>query len=422
MQQALALALMCACTPPAPRGPDVSEQLDAIAAAALRDGGAVGISIAIAHGDNIDTRAYGFADRDKKIPASPYSVYPLASLSKQYWAASVLQLGVDLDSSLANILYKFPDRRVRVRDVLQQTSGLGGDHEAEDDVAFTDLPKLAFDPGTWWQYSNRGAVLARRIVEQVSGQTWAQYLHDHIAAPLGLENTGVCGDHVQLYSYGKPSDGEPAETMRRVQFVCSTALDIVKFERWLDKLPKLRTPVVIDGIGELPYGLLTRIADLGGHKAYGHTGHQTGASVAAFRFPAEDVTIVVLMNASPRPGFDATDVLEKIARVELGVPAPAVTDLPPPPELLAQIVGDYATGGARGTFEVRGGRAHETVRVGERVLFDGPLAWRGGRTFDGGRGGEVNVFVPATGRATAVMVGAPFQLESLARRVEPSDP
>ena len=421
MQQALALALVCACAPPAPRGPDVSEQLDAIATAALRDGGAVGISIAIAHGDSIDTRAYGFADREKKVPASPYTIYPLASLSKQYWAASVVQLGVDLDSSLADILYKLPDRRIRVRDILQQTSGLGGDHDGEDDVAFTDLPKLAFDPGTWWQYSNRGAILARRVVEQVSGQTWAQYLHDHIAAPLGLEATTVCGDHVQLYSYGKPSEGEPPETMRRVQFVCSNVLDVVKFERWLDKVPELRRPVVIDGIGELPYGLLTRIADLGGHKAYGHTGNFTGVSVAAFRFPAEDVTIVVLVNSSPRPGFEAWSLLEKIARAELGVPE-QLSDLPPPPELLAQITGEYATGGARGVIEPREGRAHETVRVGEHVLFDGPLAWRGGRTFIGGHSGETNVFVPATGRARAVIAGTPFLMEALAKRVEPSDP
>jgi D-alanyl-D-alanine carboxypeptidase len=413
MQQALTLAALCACAPPAPHGPDVSEQLDAIARAALRDGGAVGISIAIAHGDNIDTRAYGFADRDKKIAASPYTIYPLGSLSKQYWAASVVQLGIDLDSSLADILYKLPDRRIRVRDILQQTSGFGDDHDGEDDVAFTDMPPLAFPPGTWWQYSNRGAILARRAVEQVSGQTWAQYLHDHIAAPLQLDATSVCGDHVQLYSYGKPSEGEPPETWRRAQFVCSNVLDVVKFERWLDKVPKLRTPVVIDGVGEVPYGLLTRIADVGGHKAYGHTGGFIGLSVAAFRFPAEDVTIVVLMNSKPKPGFEAWDVLEQIARAELGVPVPP--ERPAPPELLAQISGNYTVGAARG--EVKG--AHATIHVGETVLYDGPLAWRGGRTFVGH---EQDTFLPAAGPVRAMVVGGPMLMLALARRVEPPDP
>jgi CubicO group peptidase (beta-lactamase class C family) len=397
VQQALALLVVCACAPP-PRAPDASDQINALASAALRDGDAVGISIAIAHGEFVDSRAFGFADREHKVAMSPYSIVPLASLSKQYWAAAaVTRPGFDPDAKLSAVLPGFPDNGTRVRDVFQHTSGLGDDHDGEDDEHFTDLPPPAFPPGTWWQYSNRGALLAKRLAGPVE----------------------ACGEHVPLYDHGKRTNGVSDETWRRVQFVCSNVLDVVKFERALDapEYALLRQPVVIDGIGELPYGMLTRIADLDGHRAYGHTGNFPGVSVAAFRFPAEDLTIVVLMNSSPRPGFHAPDLLEKIARLELHVPEAPATDPPPPPELLADIAGDYATPGAHGTIDARAGRAHARITAGSRVIYDGPLAWRGGRTFDGG--GQHDTFLPATGRARAVAAGSTFMLEALAGRSDP---
>lgn len=401
----------------------MSDQLDAIARAAQRDGEAVGISVAIAHGDLVAARAYGFADRERGLPATPASVYPLASLSKQYWAVAIAQLGIDVDAPVADFLPEFPDRRVRVRDLMQQTSGLGDDHAGEDDVHFSDLGELAFPPGTWWLYSNRGSLVARRLVEQVSGKPWADYLRDRIAGPLGLDATSVCGDHVQLYEHGKRSPGENTETMRRVQFVCASVLDVVRFERSTDapELAKLRAPVAIDGVGELPYGMFTRIVDLDGHRAYGHTGNFTGLSVAAFRFPAEDLTIAVLVNAAPKPGFRAYNLVEKIARAELGLPEPPATDALPPPELLGQIAGDYTVGPARGTVDVRAGRAHLVVRDGGRVLIDEPLAWRGGRDFVGKQTG-LSTFLPKTGPARAAASGHRFAFDTLARRVEQPAP
>jgi hypothetical protein len=407
MQQALAIALVCACAP-APRAPDVSDQIDAIASRALVEGDAVGISIAIAHGNVIDARAVGFADREHKIAMTPHSIVPLASLSKQFWAASaVTQPGFDPDAKVSAVLAGFPDNGIRVRDVLSQTSGLGDDFDGEDDTAFTDL-KTAFAPGTWWQYSNRGALIARRLGGPVEA--------------FGLESTTVCGDHVPLYEHGKPTQGVNDETWKRVQFVCSNVFDLVAFERMLDapKFAIMREPVVINGVGKLPYGMLTRIADLDGHIAYGHTGNFDGVTVAAFRFPGDDLTIVVLMNASTKPGFHAADLIERIARVELRLPVKPVTDQPPPPELLAEIAGEYATPAARGVVEARDGRAHGTIRAGTHVIYDGPLAWRGGRVFEGA--GQRQTFLPQTGQARAVAAGSTFMLEALARRVEPSDP
>jgi CubicO group peptidase (beta-lactamase class C family) len=418
--QVLGLAVACS----APRAPVAPDEIAAIAHTALRDGDAVGISIAVAHGDRIDARAWGFADLEHHVPLTPRAIFPLASLSKQYWAAAVVQLAhagrVDPDAPLADVLYTFPDHRVRLRDLLQQTSGLGVDREDEDDVRFSDVPVPAFPPGSWWRYSNRGAILSRRVVEQIAGTPWSVYLRDRIAGPLGLTATTTCGDHVPLYVHGKLS-GLPDATMQRVQFVCADASDVVRFERALDRLPgieRMRTPVRVDGI-DLAYGWLTRIADLEGHRAYGHTGNfDEGLSVAAFRFPADDLTIVVMMNATPRPGFRAHELLERIARAELRLPAEQVATGKPPAEVVAAIVGHYEQGTAMGVVEDRDGEPFLVVRDGDKLLWEGALAWRGGRTFGGTPEGDLR-FLPATGPVRAVWVGHRFLLDGLARRVEP---
>ena len=51
---------------------------------------------------------------------------------------------------------------------------------------------LDFEPGTAWQYSNTGYVLAGMIVEKVSGQPYATYVTQHLFEPLDLKSTSYC--------------------------------------------------------------------------------------------------------------------------------------------------------------------------------------------------------------------------------------
>lgn len=417
---------------PAPSIPAI----DALAEAALRHGGAVGISIVVMRGDKVvHARGYGLEDVEHQVPATERSVYLLASLSKQFWAVGIGQLveqnRISVEAPVADLLPGFPDRRVTLEHLLTQTSGLGEDDDNEDDVHFTDVPPVAFDPGTWWSYSNRGAILVRRVIEQVTNAPWRQYLDEHIAKPLGLASMTTCdADHQPpMYDAKRVRVRETVKKVGVIQFVCANALDVAQFERSLDvggllrpaTVAAMRAPTEIAELS-LPYGWLTRIANLDGHRAYGHTGNGDGVNVAAFRFPDDDLTIVVLINAAPAPPYTAPGLVARIARAELHLPEPALHDHPVSAADLAPLVGSYVNGPNRADVSARDGHAYLVFSHAGTQVWEGALvATEDPRAFAGGPGGEPDPdylaqFWPPTGAATAIAVGHRFLLDALFRR------
>jgi CubicO group peptidase (beta-lactamase class C family) len=161
-------------------------------------------SIAIVRdGKIVYAKAYG--DQGPGLPrTSADAKYPIASVSKQFTAAAVLLLEdegkLDLDETVAKY---FPEvsgaDRITIRQLLSHTAGLQ-DYWPQD-YSFAAMEKpvtpqqivdrwgkkpLDFTPGTAWQYSNTGYVVAGMIVEKVSGTTLMAYLDTKIFKPLGM--------------------------------------------------------------------------------------------------------------------------------------------------------------------------------------------------------------------------------------------
>lgn len=411
----LALAVAGCAMPPASRAAD-KELATAVEAAAhdALEQGAERVGVAILRGDELA------AVRDET------AVVPLASISKQYWAVAAVQLAaegrLDIDAPVARVLPAFPAADVRVRDLLQHTSGLGDDFAGEDDEAFTDRPAFAFPAGTFWRYSNRGSLVVRRVVERASGQAWAAVLRERIADPLGLTSTRVCA----------PADGPgmPAAEMERIGFVCASALDVARFERGLDRgrllppewLERMHAPVTLSVGGakiELGYGWFTRIGEVDGHRAIGHTGNFPGVSVAAFTFPEEGLTIAVLERGAPQHHVTAVALLSRLARAALGLPDPKLpTASSPPPTLLTACAGEYDLGGELLHIEARDGQLWARSAGMEAPM---KLLWVGGSSFLGGPSGfdpdEPSTFHLNGNRAVAVSWGHRLMLDGIAPRL-----
>jgi len=191
----------------------VARVADSLAQAFIADREAPSVAIALVRGkDTITMRAWGKADLEQDVAATPGSVYRIGSVTKQFTSAAVMQLveqgKVRLDDSIAVYLPTLPAawRAVTVRQLLNHTSGIpsytgigpawvrrwGEEMNPDTLVALTASLPMWFAPGTKWQYDNTGYVVLGMLIEKITGRSWGTDIAERFAKPLGLADTRNC--------------------------------------------------------------------------------------------------------------------------------------------------------------------------------------------------------------------------------------
>jgi CubicO group peptidase (beta-lactamase class C family) len=152
--------------------------------------------------------AYGYADRENRITNTVDTKFRFGSMGKMFTGVAVLQLvqagKIHLEDPIAKYLTDYPNQEVAgvtIYQLLTHTGGTGDifspEYEAhreelkelKDYVALYGKRGVQFKPGTDWDYSNYGFVLLGRIIEVVSGQSYYDYVRDHIFKPVGMNST-----------------------------------------------------------------------------------------------------------------------------------------------------------------------------------------------------------------------------------------
>jgi len=378
------VVILCGCSNPA--GKTVADDehaaltaaVDTIAATALAEGPIVGLSIAVALADDVVVdKGYGFADLERGIRATVDTSYDIASVTKLFTAIAVMRLVEDgklrLDDDVSALLPAFPNRRqgrnITIRHLLSHTSGLRDYEEADtrrwleegtpltQDFVLNHVKdrSLLFDPGSRWSYSNTGFYLLALIIEQVTGERYADYVLEQVAVPLALTGTFPCDGAARGYEtsgnvpvpsrlfalHGIVGDGG----------LCSTATDLVRLPRALRRGDVLRaaalaemtrSTVLTSGVA-VDYGLGVRRGSLEGQRLWGHTGGMRTYWAVLAHYPDAELTIVVLVNTDGT-GDDALTIEARVARAALGLGAPVLKDLPLRPHDIATFSGVYEDG------------------------------------------------------------------------------
>jgi CubicO group peptidase (beta-lactamase class C family) len=300
-------------------------------------------------------RAYGMADKEKGIPNRVDTIFALASVTKLFTAAAVIQLAgqgkVELYQTLGTYLDGFPAQiagTVTVHQLLTHTSGMGnflGDpgflneestwtSAAETTggiMAIIRQSPLLFTPGTQYSYSNSGYATLGAIAAQVSGQSYYDYVREHIFARAGMTRSGFytkpqwLTDPDIAHPYGTPggkSNPQPGGPITDLtgeeDFIgnpagnaFSTAPDMARFARaltgggllspaWADlmtsgKVPyapqRNRPPSQLDMVG---YGPEIRVVN--DQIIFGHTGGADGETTDIGIYPGLDWVTVMLSN------------------------------------------------------------------------------------------------------------------------------
>ena len=150
----------------------------------------------------------GWADICRRMPVNAATTLMAYSMSKTITAAAVLQLvetgRVGLDDPLQQYVDALPyGPNVTVRQLICHTSGIPNplplrwvhpaerhgnfDEDASLATVLRDHPRLSFEPGTRYAYSNIGYWLLGKTVEHVTGRTFSSYVTEHILRPLAIE-------------------------------------------------------------------------------------------------------------------------------------------------------------------------------------------------------------------------------------------
>ena len=225
----LAIVVLLLCVTPAAVGATLSTNadpdfaaIDAYIEGQVKDLNLPGLAFAIVHGDQIvHLKTMGVADPSGR-PITPQTSFLLASASKSFTALAIMQLvetgQIDLDAPVQRYLPWFrvadaaASARITVRDLLNQTSGLSAltgngyfitrdsdDAAQERFVRGLSTASLSFAPGTNYEYSNANYATLGVIVGAVSGESYEQYVKDHIFTPLDMQNSLMYRDEARQH-------------------------------------------------------------------------------------------------------------------------------------------------------------------------------------------------------------------------------
>ncbi|CAG7650348.1 serine hydrolase domain-containing protein [Actinacidiphila bryophytorum] len=320
-------------------------------------------TVLLVHRDRpVLARSYGMADKKRAVPNGPDTIFCLGSITKIFTAVAVAQLAqqgkIAYTATLGTYLDGFPAdtaSSVMIHHMLTHTSGMGdytqlpGFFEAsftwtspeqvmDETLEFIRKGPLGFVPGTRGQYSNSAYHVLGAIVAKVSGQSYYDYVRDHVFGPAGMTSSDFYtapqwrADRRIAHPYtsqNQPS-GQRVDALEGTFSLIgspagnalASAPDLIRFKRALlshklldpvyteltlsPKVPRAPMPAGPGVPAQFPFDSYATTTDIvNNHWAVGHSGAAPGVWTNLDWFPDLDWTAVFLSNydmPGPTPG------------------------------------------------------------------------------------------------------------------------
>jgi CubicO group peptidase (beta-lactamase class C family) len=297
-------------------------------------------------GQPVVRASYGLADLETGTPATPETNYRLASVTKQFTAASILLLAEDDRLTLDDRGHQWlpslakAAETVTIRHLLTHTSGLIDYEDVVPEIFAAQLhdadvlrlletqDRTYFRPGTGYRYSNSGYALLALIVQRASGQTFATFLRERIFDPLAMFNTvayeeGVSTVNNRAFGYTEEAgrwnrtDQDQTSAVLGDGGIYSSIDDLAKWDAALydgrllqpSSLRAAFTPATHTDDPEIEYGYGWRITG----ETLWHSGETVGFRNVIVRYPKRHMTVVVLTNRNePEPYRLALEIAKTV--------------------------------------------------------------------------------------------------------------
>lgn len=298
-------------------------------------------------GRTLHEGGYGLANREWDIPNTPETKFRIGSVTKQFTAAAILILqdrgSLSVQDQVGAHVSTVPDswKGLTIHQLLTHTSGIMHAWALDDFVQNMAVPAtldetlarffsepLLFEPGTDYHYSGVGYFLLAKVIEEVSGSSYADFLKDEIFEPLGMINTGA--DHPWTVLPGRTSGyvwGEGGRIVNAPDLfmpiltgggnLYSTVRDLARWDWALTRGEIL---------SEEAYAAMYRperngraygweIGEFEGRRFVAHSGGLPGSWAYNFRVPSEELDVVVILNSPPGP--DTSELARQLAKIVL---------------------------------------------------------------------------------------------------------
>jgi len=294
-------------------------------------GGVVGV---IKYGEVIFSKAYGLANLSHDIPYEVNTPTNIGSVSKQFTAMAILLLEqqgkLSLDDDVRKHIPELPDlgQVVTLHNMLNHTNGFrevynlmpmtgwkGEDMLRREEIIelLKRQEELQAAPGEEYNYNNSAFILLAEIVERISGQSFPEYMEEHVFAPLGMSSSLVRANPSVIIpgaSQGYVLDSlgyHEAGDLYAAYGAGGIYTTVEDFSKWMSNLSKpvvgglevVNRLVTVDTLNNgdtMSYALGIAVDEFRGLKSYNHGGADIAHRAFLVYFPEIDAGVVAMSN------------------------------------------------------------------------------------------------------------------------------
>jgi D-alanyl-D-alanine carboxypeptidase len=336
---------------------------------------AMGSLVMAKDGKVLYTRAIGYSQINgtEKKPLTAANRFRIASITKMFTAAMILQLVEEGKLKLTDTLDKFlpqvPNaKKITIVQILSHRSGIPNvrrEQNSQGNVHTTPMTKdehLAlivkaapdFEPDAQHRYSNSGYFLLGLIIEKLTGKPYEEALKQRITSKIGLKDTYTATGNIDVnknesltYIHFGGDWQQVRETHPSILFgggqIVSTPNDLAKFIQALfdgkivskESLDQMKTMRDGEGLGMEPF-------TFAGKTFYGHAGGGDNYGAWLAYQPEEKLAVAYTTNAKIYP---VVNIVRGVVDIYYNKPftIPALESLAVSPEVLDKYVGVYSS-------------------------------------------------------------------------------
>lgn len=332
-----------------------SKKFDKLLNELFEKNGPGGVALVVKDGKTIYRKAFGMANLELGVKMTPDNIFRIGSVTKQFTASAIMKLvdegKINLNDDITKYIEDYPTHghKITIEHLLTHTSGIKSytgmkkwttevhkkDFTIEELIDYFKSQAMDFAPGEEFKYNNSGYILLGYIIEQVSGQTYSEYINDNIFKPLKMKNSSYDSTSTIIINrapgYGKEDDSyKNADFLSMTQpYAAGSLLSTVDdLYTWYHAVmndqvmstssrERAHNTYTLNNDKETGYGYGWSIGNIQGSPQVEHGGGINGFLSASIYLTEEKLFVAILSNCTCNyPGV----IAKKIAAISINKP------------------------------------------------------------------------------------------------------